>query len=70
MRTMHIMGVQITSLLTAIFSADGILNDTFATMTFIISFISFAACSIYINKHTNELLEDIDNYYKKKESVE
>lgn len=67
MKTIHIMGVQLTSLLCAILCADSILNDIFSTIIFLISFVTFAVCSIYISHHSAELLQDIDDYYNSKQ---
>lgn len=63
MRTTALMSLQLLSLLFLVGSANSVLENTFATTVFAISFFSFAACSIYISKHQKRLLREIEREF-------
>ena len=63
MKAITLMVTQLVSLIILSASADGLFEKTECTLTFILSFIAFAACSIYIGKHQKELLKEVERDY-------
>lgn len=63
MKSIYLMTMQMVSLIIMLISANGIIEDCAATIIFIVSFAMFARCCIYINKHQNELLKDIEREF-------
>lgn len=63
MRSIYLMTMQITTLAIMLISANGIIEDTIATIIFFFSFAGFARCCIYINKHQKELQKDIERTF-------
>lgn len=64
MRAITLMTTQLVSLLILTASANGLFENYKSTAAFILSFIAFAACSIYIGKHQKHLLREVENYYQ------
>ena len=63
MRAITLMTTQLVSLLILIASANRLFEETKSTLAFALSFIAFAACSIYIGNHQKELLKEINREY-------
>lgn len=59
MQSIKILTLQVISLLVLIGSAEDFMERITATLFFILSFMIFASCSIYISRHEKELLRDI-----------
>lgn len=63
MKAITLMTTQLVSLLILTASANGLFEDKKCTFAFILSFIVFALCSIYISNHQKELLKEVDSEY-------
>ena len=63
MKAITLMTTQLVSLLILSASANRLFEETKSTFTFALSFIVFAACSIYIGNHQKELLKEIEREY-------
>ncbi|MBP3613782.1 MAG: hypothetical protein IJY64_00170 [Bacteroidaceae bacterium] len=63
MRAITLMTAQVVSLFILIASANRLFEETKSTFAFALSFIAFAACSIYIGNHQKELLKEVDREY-------
>lgn len=69
MKTTTLMTIQFISLLLMIGCAESLLMAIVPSIIFIISFISFASCSIYISNHEKELIRDNCRRYKKRLAI-
>lgn len=67
MKSSNLITAQISSLIFLFLSLDGVFENSGSTFIFIVSFATLAICSIYINKHREELLKEIEDEYSKKE---
>lgn len=65
MRTTTLMSVQFISLILMIGCAESLLCKTLPTILFILSFMVFAACSIYISRHEKKLIRNNVRRYEK-----
>ncbi len=70
MQAIKLMIAQMLSLVLLISAAEDFLERTTPTILFIVAFLVFSLCSIYINRHEKELLKEIDLFFKKKELEE
>ncbi len=64
MKAITLMTTQLVSLLILTASANGLFENQKCTIAFILSFIAFASCSIYIGKHERHLLREVKNHYQ------
>lgn len=65
MKTTTLMTIQFLSLVLMIGSAEELLFKMVPSVLFILSFATFAACSIYISRHEKELIRENNRRYKK-----
>lgn len=64
MRAITLMTAQLVSLLILTASANGLFEKSECTIAFVLSFITFASCSVYIGKHQKHLLREVNNHYQ------
>lgn len=64
MKAKTIIITQFISLVQVFASLFDTSASTFTTVVFIISFISFILCALYINAHEKELLREIEKCYE------
>ena len=55
-----LLTLQLTSLLTMLFTAESLFENRITTIIFATAFFIFARCSIYISKHSQRLLRELD----------
>lgn len=65
MKANTLMTIQLISLLLLIGSANSFGDEIFASLIFCSSFLSFACCSSYINRHKRRLLRELDYRHRK-----
>ncbi|MBR2637524.1 MAG: hypothetical protein IKD40_01595 [Bacteroidaceae bacterium] len=61
MKSKTLLTTQLTSLIVLILTGSKLLEDYHSTILFAVSFISFAYCCIYINRHEKELLKELES---------
>ena len=55
-----LLTLQLTSLLTMLFTADSLFENRITTIIFATAFFIFARCSIYISKNCTQLLKELE----------
>ena len=60
MNAKQLLALQLTSLMTMIFTAESLFENKITTVIFATAFFIFARCSIYISKHSTRLLRELD----------
>ncbi len=65
MKANTLISIQLISLALMIGCCESILDEFLPTMAFVVSFIIFAACSIYIGKNQKKIIRDTNRRYSK-----
>ena len=55
-----LLALQLTSLMTMLFTAESLFENRIATVIFATAFFIFARCSIYISKNCTRLLKELE----------
>ena len=55
-----LLTLQLTSLLTMLFTAESLFENRITTIIFATAFFIFARCSIYISKNCTQLLKELE----------
>lgn len=60
MNARQLLVLQLTSLVTMLVTAESLFESRITTAIFATAFFIFARCSIYISKHSQRLLRELD----------
>lgn len=60
MNAKPLLTLQLTSLLTMLFTAESLFENRITTIIFATAFFIFARCSIYISKNCTQLLKELE----------
>lgn len=60
MNARQLLALQLTSLMTMLFTAESLFECKITTIIFATAFFIFARCSIYISKHSTRLLRELE----------
>lgn len=66
MKADTLITIQLISLALIIGSAEGFLENTISSITFIVAFIIFAVCSIYIGRNRKDIIKETNRRYSRK----
>ncbi len=66
MKADTLITIQLISLALIIGSAEGFLENTISSITFIVTFILFAVCSIYIGRNKKDIIKETNQRYSRK----
>lgn len=66
MKADTLITIQLISLAFIIGSAEGFLENTISSITFIVAFIIFAISSIYIGRNRKDIIKETDRRYSRK----
>lgn len=65
MRATTLMTIQLVSLALIVGCADNMLEKTLPSILFVTAFITFAACSIYIERNEKRIIRENNRYFER-----